>query len=156
MCQGKQQHCYTPWYYFPTGNIFKSDYLITYECEDKSDQIFLSKQSCPNITTYLQYHNDLFCENQTEFNNDSIQALFSQLCSLSPAWIKEHQQDPRYDDPHHCQLSCKEPGPGCNACTNEKYFHCNSSEIHHCIHPDLVCDGHPQCPNNEDEKSKGL
>merc|ERR1712079_888773 len=37
----------------------------------------------------------------------------------------------------------------CAACTNEKYFKCSRSKK--CIHPDLKCDGHPQCPDNEEE-----
>ena len=69
---------------------------------------------------------------------------------MSPIWIDRHKNDTKYDDPHHCQMSCKFPGPGCKACTNETYFHCND-EKHHCVHPDLVCDGHPKCPNSEDE-----
>ena len=35
------------------------------------------------------------------------------------------------------------------ACENQKYFKCTSAS--RCIHPDLVCDGHPQCPGGEDE-----
>ena len=33
--------------------------------------------------------------------------------------------------------------------TGDKFFNCSRSNT--CIHPDLECDGHPQCPDNEDE-----
>ena len=37
----------------------------------------------------------------------------------------------------------------CKACTNSEFFNCSRSG--YCIHQDLKCDGHPQCPDNEDE-----
>ena len=52
-------------------------------------------------------------------------------------------------DPHLCKDSCKVPSPGCKACENPEYFQCIQSG--QCIHPDLVCDLHPQCTNGEDE-----
>ena len=55
----------------------------------------------------------------------------------------------KFQDPHNCQASCKKPGPQCEACTNPDYFPCTSEHI--CLHPDLRCDGHPQCPGAEDE-----
>ena len=41
------------------------------------------------------------------------------------------------------------PGLNCIACSGDKFFNCSRSNT--CIHPDLECDGHPQCPDNEDE-----
>ena len=38
----------------------------------------------------------------------------------------------------------------CDACTNPAYFNCTESGK--CLHPELECDGHPQCPHGEDEK----
>ena len=35
------------------------------------------------------------------------------------------------------------PGPRCLACTNPEYFICPESGV--CVHPALVCDGHPAC-----------
>ena len=52
-------------------------------------------------------------------------------------------------DPHFCQLSCSEPRSDCVACTNKEYFNCTKSG--QCVHPELVCDGHPQCSEEEDE-----
>ena len=50
----------------------------------------------------------------------------------------------------HCQDSCSTPGNSCTACTNLNYFLCSG----HCLHPDLVCDGHAQCEEGEDEDIK--
>merc|ERR1719318_2213886 len=58
-------------------------------------------------------------------------------------------QDSTYDDPHNCKGSCAVPGPNCQACTNPDYFNCTKSGK--CVHPSLVCDGHPQCEHGEDE-----
>ena len=52
-------------------------------------------------------------------------------------------------DPHNCWSSCSVPGDNCLACTNPSYFSCPLSGV--CIHPDLQCDGHPQCQFAEDE-----
>ena len=150
LCSGQKQHCYTPWYNFPTGDIFKFYYSHKFNCDDKSDQIFLSGVPCPHLKDFLAIHNEQYCDKIDRFVGE-YKTLLSKLCYLDPVWINKHQNDSRYDDPHFCQMSCKSPGPGCEACSNENYFHCNSSEVHHCIHPELVCDGHPQCPNFEDE-----
>ena len=47
------------------------------------------------------------------------------------------------------QSSCSVPGLGGLVCTNFSYFACR--KLRQCVHPDLVCDGHPQCPEGEDE-----
>ena len=41
------------------------------------------------------------------------------------------------------------PGPDCTACTRPEYFRCTSANK--CLHPKLECDGHPHCPEAEDE-----
>ena len=48
-----------------------------------------------------------------------------------------------------CWNSCDNSGPHCQACTNTSYFTWSSTSM--CIHPSLKCDGHPQCPNGDDE-----
>ena len=48
-----------------------------------------------------------------------------------------------------CQSSCALPGKNCDACTNPTFFNCTKSQ--QCIHQDIVCDGHPQCQQGEDE-----
>ena len=55
-------------------------------------------------------------------------------------------------DPHKCQDSCSRPEYGCEACTNPSYFTCTVNSKPHCLHPKLVCDGHPQCDQAEDEE----
>ena len=47
--------------------------------------------------------------------------------------------------------SCSDSSLGlnCTACNNPSYYQCSSSNI--CLHPQLKCDGHPQCPGGEDE-----
>ena len=32
-----------------------------------------------------------------------------------------------------------------------EYFHCQRNNSQVCLHPELVCDGHPQCDGAEDE-----
>ena len=49
-----------------------------------------------------------------------------------------------------CYDSCDAPGQGCTSCSNHNYFNCSGSNF--CIHPSLVCDGHPQCQDGEDEQ----
>ena len=49
----------------------------------------------------------------------------------------------------NCWESCTNPGPNCTACTNTFFLLCPYSN--QCIHPDLQCDGHPQCEHGEDE-----
>ena len=61
--------------------------------------------------------------------------------------FSKHYDHP--DDPHNCQNSCSSPGPDCISCTNKDYFQCPLSGL--CLHPDLRCDGHTQCPFAEDE-----
>ena len=56
-----------------------------------------------------------------------------------------------YIDPHNCSGSCKTPGYGCQACTNPDYFHCTRNNTKVCIHPELVCNNHPDCDNAMDE-----
>ena len=77
----------------------------------------------------------------------------SLICTNASAWLKHNVTtavyQERLDDPHFCQESCAKPGLNCVACTKEKFFNCSRSNT--CIHPDLECDGHPQCLDNEDE-----
>ena len=54
-------------------------------------------------------------------------------------------------DPHNCSGSCAWPDYGCKACANPEYFHCKKDNVSVCMHPELECDGHPQCDNSEDE-----
>ena len=149
------QHCYHPWYTREDGTPI-SEYKKT--CDDKSDQVFPLNTTCSDIESqYLQEHNDKWCNDnlvkkKTKFGK--------RVCENPEQWLQDKQQkrekseqhDPLwYIDPHNCQSSCSEAdrSPDCVSCTNEEYFKCEKSQ--QCVHPDLVCDGHPQCDQAEDE-----
>ena len=73
-------------------------------------------------------------------------------CSDVSTWLADNSANQTLVDPHHCQDSCAVPGYGCQACTDKSYnFTCNISGEEHCLHPDLVCDGHSVCDGGEDE-----
>ena len=124
-CQGSMQHCMYAWYYNHRG---VEDSARPQSCVDKSDQVMYQESTCPSPTAYVQLHNDAF-----RYDPDDYLSWY-QIGS---------------DDPHKCQKSCSTPGPGCTSCTNETYFQCSLSGL--CLHPDMQCDGHSQCPFAEDE-----
>ena len=65
--------------------------------------------------------------------------------------IKEHNTSD-YWNPFNCTDSCSDPGYSCLACTNQKYFQCIRDNLRVCIHPQLVCNHHPDCDNVGDEE----
>ena len=134
-CRGTNQHCIRPWYSKRDG-IPISGYKQN--CLDKSDQAFHMDTKC-NVTNYIQIHSDLFCLSDDMKDKP--------VCRNPLQWLQE--QSLHYQDPHFCQQSCDKPGPDCAACKNASYFMCERSRM--CLHPDLECDGHPQCPEGEDE-----
>ena len=135
-CNGTQQHFIYTWYNYENGNPLN---FLKQNCDDKSDRVFRAGVPCRNSTHYIQMHNKAWCS--------SPYVKDSEICTDPKSWVENHPDQSRIEDPHFCQDSCSKPGPGCIACTNPNFFPC--SEM--CLHPDLVCDGHPQCPNNEDE-----
>ena len=148
-CSGQQQHCYYPWYTWYDGVPY---YGYKQTCDDKSDQVFPLNTKCSDIARqHLQDHNDRFC-------NDA-RVKDKEICTSPQQWLQKRQQrkktkyhDPQwYIDPHNCQASCAEadPSPDCLSCQNKLYYKCEKSQ--QCVHPDLVCDGHPQCEQAEDE-----
>ena len=109
-----------------------------FTCDDKSDQIFTIGDSCEDHQKrQIQTHNSHFCSQSWGICNN-----------YTRGWLQSMKGE-KFQDPHNCQASCKKPGPQCEACTNPDYFKCRSENI--CLHPDLRCDGHPQCPGAEDE-----
>ena len=126
-----------PWYTFYDGVAWES---FPTQCPDKSDQVFDGSLTCrQHLHLAIEYHTEHFCDLKSE----------SQLiCTDKSKWLNEQDKD--FSDPHSCQASCAHPGPDCLACTNKEYFQCPKSG--QCLHPDLVCDGHPQCPEGEDEE----
>ena len=152
-------HCMFPHY---QRCDYKSLYDVLQNCEDKSDQVFRVNTSCTAdtfITTYCQ----TFCPEGVEIvNNDYFINKYGQkvqrgtkcddICSDVSAWLADNSANTALVDPHHCQDSCAVPGYGCQACTDKSYnFTCNIRGEEHCLHPELVCDGHSVCDGGEDE-----
>ena len=109
-CNGTIQHCLRPWYAVPNGipSIgFKQ------RCLDKSDQIFDIGAQC-NASYYLKIHNDKFCNSNYTANQEDI-------CVKPNEWLARQTKE-EYADPHNCQASCLEPGPGCEACTRVSLY----------------------------------
>ena len=135
-CSGSMQHCYYPWYTFTRYQ--RSSFKL--QCDDKSDQVHRIGSHC-TWSQFVEEHNDRFCSHEHMKN--------SEICTHPGDWMKK-QRNPIITDPHNCQASCLTPGAGCEACTSPEYYQCPSSRV--CIHPDLHCDGHPQCEHGEDEQ----
>ena len=138
-CTGSNQECIIPWYLRDDGD--SSD-----TCSDRSDQIFTIGLSCSaQLQQYKEIHDEYFCNSSIPYSVKS-----KLICTNKTQWLSE--QSGSKSDPHRCQRSCSSPGPDCVACSNPKYYNCTSSNK--CLHPDLVCDNHPQCPGGEDEDLK--
>ena len=136
-CNGSLMHMIYPWYKYYNG---LPEARLKQQCEDKSDQVFDLGTPCPDVNHYLKIHNQLWCNN--------ARMMDEEICTNPQSWIESNSNKIKID-PHNCQSSCNEPGTNCIACRNENYFNCSMSG--RCIHKDLVCDGHPQCPKGEDE-----
>ena len=121
--------------------------ILEHSCSDKSDSIFPVESSCTS-QKYEDTFQGLICPNSSSVTD-------MEICGNIKKWIDEKTSsaiDPyEYLDPHDCYSSCKIPGPGCEACTNEEYFQCTRNGTRVCIHPSLWCDGHPQCDHAVDE-----
>ena len=131
-CSGTIQQCILPWYSWRPNIIQRSvvwdeDYQT---CEDHSAQVWPLNSACPNSSHYLE-----------KLKNFYPGENYSSVAHYTDYKLAE--------DPHNCWDSCSSPGPNCCACTNKKYFKCEKSGV--CVHPDLRCDGHPQCQHGEDE-----
>ena len=105
--------------------------------------MFLANTNCTS-DKYEEIFQDLFC------NGSYVHWGDKPICANISKWINE-KNTAEYLDPHDCYGSCKTPGPGCAACTNETYFQCTKDGARVCLHPELRCDGHPQCEYAEDE-----
>ena len=149
-CSGSKMATIFPWYKSNFAGIIPG---VKQNCDDYSDRVFASGKPCPNRTYYLGLHNSEWCSTKP---TNPWQAI---ICTDPSLWLEGNQaalenlykllapDQATLDDPHFCQESCATPGLNCEACTNEKYFICSRSNT--CIHPDLKCDGHPQCPDYE-------
>ena len=139
-CRGRNMGCSFPWYMQYNGYTYDK---FERKCKDRSDEIFLKGSTC------LQHLNSNFTFHQLSFCNSEYPEVDSSLiCKDKWAWLST--QDPLLSDPHNCQASCEVRGLNCQACSNSSYLMCGQSG--HCVPPELVCDGHPQCPGGEDEE----
>ena len=139
-CRGSMQTVDLPWYFNSLGTF--GGMLITFKgtCTDQSDKIFSLHSVCDS-KVFLQIYSDAWC-------GEGVDSGVRSRCPSLEQWFSL-QTDRIYTDPQDCQDSCLHPGPQCEACTNPDYFVCEESQV--CIHPMLVCDGHPQCQFGEDE-----
>ena len=137
-CNGSLMQMIYPWYKWFDG---MPDVRLKQQCEDKSDQVFNLETPCPDLNHYLSIQNQIWCSENISKDEE--------ICTNPKSWIEKNGIKIS-DDPHNCQASCNETGPNCISCRNESYFSCYQSG--QCIHPDLKCDGHPQCLGGEDEE----
>ena len=146
-CLGKMQHCYYPWYSVLYSYNEDNQGRLPSTCSDKSDQIFYLKD-CRSFLDYLSEYTYYFCtpSNSEEYQDWIESGYWIENCANITYFEKYKDKDP-----HKCQESCANPGPGCQACTNPDYFHCQRNNSQVCLHPELLCDGHPQCDGGEDE-----
>ena len=146
-CRGNNMQCAYPWYGRFDGKIEFWGHV--FQCEDKSDQVFKTNVTCrQHFQENIDFHNQHFCNTSVIFQ-PRVDAKAKLICTNKTKYLSYHLDNPLYSDPHSCQSSCSDPGPDCVACTNSSYFKCSKSG--QCIHPDLRCDGHPQCREGEDE-----
>ena len=150
-CNGSNKECIVPWYRsLFTLTSSERNHFAT-KCADKSDQVHNIGAACPNSTHYLNIWKSIFCPVDVEWMKEYKTAI---LCRDSKIFHKrmadniEEYHD--FYDPHNCWSSCQISGENCLACTNSSYFQCPLSG--QCVHPELVCDGHPACQHAEDEE----
>ena len=147
-CTGTNQQCVVPWY--TQGSTRKGEGILSERCPDKSDQMFDVGLTCrQHLQQYIEFHDYHFCDIPYYHPSSKHAEL---ICKNKTKWFE--QQGSTFMDPHDCQSSCsassRSLGLDCTACTNPSYFSCTSANK--CLHPQLVCDGHPQCPGGEDEQ----
>ena len=145
-CIGTNQQCVVPWY---TQGTTKYEGILSEKCLDKSDQIFYVGLTCrEHLQMYIDEHDNHFC-NIPPYHPSSKRGEL--VCQNKTKFFE--QKGKALMDPHDCQSSCSDKSQGldCKACTDSAYFICDSARNKTCLHPDLVCDGHPQCPGGEDE-----
>ena len=110
---------------------YKNDRLVAngHRCSGRIQQCVFPERSEPDLSITCQDYSDAIIPIDTK-------------CSPSLGKIKREQ----------CHNSCSNKTENCEACTNPEYFHCTINKTPHCIHPELVCDGHAACDNAEDEE----
>ena len=138
-CRGRNMGCAYPWYFQFDGYTGLN---IDRKCSDRSDEIFQVGWTCRQYLDFsVDFHQLSFCNSEYPEVNSSL------ICTDKWQWLS--RQDPVLRDPNNCQSSCEVPDLDCQACSNSSYVMCGQSGL--CVPPELVCDGHPECPNGEDE-----
>ena len=131
--------------------------------------------SCTTNTTTFSADNPILCQNRTFWQNISCDIYENgkltdagyrckgrhQHCyypSSSPKfWLPDNCYDRsdqivRIDEGCSQEINKDKDECQCQKTKDEKnYFQCPINHSPHCIHPKLVCDGHPACDNSEDE-----
>ena len=118
-------------------------------CSDKSDQVYNIGLECKPISL-VENVKTAAC------NAKDPHIIVNTFCFLSPEESEELQQNLTEKFFYtsfltNCQSSCSQSIAGCQACTNPRYFNCTKNDIPVCIHPNLVCDGLPDCDSSIDE-----
>ena len=123
---------------------------LSKQCEDYSDQVFVVNENCTE-KEYVEAYNNTICKGDNIYKEYKSYDQ-EKICPNVSGWLDNTKRNiSEYLDPHNCYGSCNDPGYGCLACSNKNYFRCTKNNIPICIHPDLVCNHHPDCDNAEDE-----
>ena len=150
------QHCSSASY----KSINYSPYnILPSSCIDSSDLIHEVGSNC-NIEQHVQDYCQSFCPTNKgdlySFIDDEGRKVLTGekcdiICQSKEDWVL-NQTDPKIIDPRNCQASCSNKTYNCAACTDPEYdFTCNIGGVKHCLHPDLICDGHQTCDDGSDE-----
>merc|ERR1712217_156197 len=148
-CRGTQQHCYYTRH--DRYDYSVDDDIWRRTCSDMSDKVI------PTDCTTLAAD---YCHNFCPAGADTVDP-------------DAHDDDDDCDDPDddcsvftdkntgrtvqkgwECKSVCSSGSQDCQeSCTTAGYnFTCRISGKEHCLHPHLVCDGHPLCDQGEDEQ----
>ena len=130
-------------------------------CTDKSDHIY--PVLCTNTSEAAQYCNT-FCPQGVNTTSPS-----SEYVRVSPEYDDDYGYfksvpSPTFTDTagntvetgYRCEFECTPAKlaiqPCQDSCTGQYNYTCSVSGNLHCLHPALVCDGHPHCDQGEDEE----
>lgn len=138
-CTANHQHCIYP--VMSRWNMDTKETKFKLRCHDKSDQVFPT--GCNNKTDTDAEYCRLFCP---QGKHTTYRGFFTNKTTGNS--VKKGSK---------CYSACSTDNDtveGCeDICSTENYnFTCKISGRDHCLHPNLVCDGHPVCDDGSDEK----